>query len=166
MQFTSTSASIRISGLTLAICLIWITQAPGALAQTASVYRWVDQNGVTHFTDLPPDSADVQNTGISFQRTDPTAVQERVNQNQEAAQTIRQRQTEASQQTAETRRQNEISAKEREERCEQARERNKSYDTAHRLYRQNADGEREYLSDDEIDNARAEAAKSVSDWCN
>jgi hypothetical protein len=37
--------------------------------------------------------------------------------------------------------------------------------TSRRLYREGEDGERDYLSDDELDNARAEAEKSVNEWC-
>ena len=54
---------------------------------------------------------------------------------------------------------------EREKNCEIARERQQRYTVSRRLYRTNADGEREYLSDPEIDEARAKAAVDVEDWC-
>ena len=53
----------------------------------------------------------------------------------------------------------------REKNCEIARERQQRFTVSRRLYRTNADGEREYLSDPQIDEARAKAAVDVEDWC-
>ena len=50
--------------------------------------------------------------------------------------------------------------------CTIARERLLTYTQSHRLYRPLENGEREYLSDDEIDAARAKAAADVEEWCN
>jgi hypothetical protein len=49
--------------------------------------------------------------------------------------------------------------------CEIARERQQRYSVAHRLFRTLPNGEREYLSDAEIDDARARAAADVENWC-
>ncbi|MBN1237732.1 MAG: DUF4124 domain-containing protein [Gammaproteobacteria bacterium] len=49
--------------------------------------------------------------------------------------------------------------------CETARSRAQNYNAAHRLYRTLENGEREYLSDAEIDEARAQAAADVETWC-
>jgi hypothetical protein len=162
MRFTTTGSTVLVPAIAMAFSCLLVTIV---MAQTASVYRWVDENGITHFTDLPPESADVQNTGIRYQRTNPAAVQARLNQNQEAAQANRENLAEASERAAETREEKKISERERKERCQKAREQSTSYDTAHRLYRRTPDGGREYLSDDEIDKARSEADKSVSEWC-
>lgn len=59
----------------------------------------------------------------------------------------------------------EPTAEEREQRCVVARERVERYRNAHRLYRTGADGEREYLNDSQIDEARAKAAADVDNWC-
>jgi len=49
--------------------------------------------------------------------------------------------------------------------CTNATKRFEKYKSARRLYRQTDDGEREYLSDNEIDSARVEAKRSVDQWC-
>lgn len=49
--------------------------------------------------------------------------------------------------------------------CEIARERQERYAISRRLYRQNEAGERVYLSDSEIEQARARAAEDVQNWC-
>jgi hypothetical protein len=53
----------------------------------------------------------------------------------------------------------------RAENCRVARDRLSRYSEAHRLYRPGPDGEREYLTSEEIDAERAEAISSVGKWC-
>jgi ABC-2 type transport system ATP-binding protein len=50
-------------------------------------------------------------------------------------------------------------------RCEIARERVQQYTVSRRLFRTNAAGEREYLDDSAVAEARAKAAVDVEDWC-
>jgi hypothetical protein len=54
---------------------------------------------------------------------------------------------------------------ERAKNCTTARERAQRLAVSHRLYRNNPAGEREYLNDGEIDEARAKAVADVADWC-
>lgn len=56
-------------------------------------------------------------------------------------------------------------AQQRAQNCNVARQRVQSYTASHRLYRQLPNGEREYLSDDQLDEARARAAADVETWC-
>jgi hypothetical protein len=58
----------------------------------------------------------------------------------------------------------ELSAQ-RQQNCEIARERQQRYTVSRRLFRTTPDGEREYLDDRQIDEARAKAAADVEDWC-
>jgi hypothetical protein len=53
----------------------------------------------------------------------------------------------------------------RQKNCEIARERTDRYAVSRRLYRTNAAGEREYLDDTAVAEARAKAAADVQDWC-
>lgn len=54
---------------------------------------------------------------------------------------------------------------ERQKNCEVARERQQRYTLSRRLFQTNAAGEREYLDDAAIADARAKAAQDVQDWC-
>ncbi len=56
-------------------------------------------------------------------------------------------------------------AADRARNCEYAQQMHETYSTAHRLYRTGPDGERQYLSDAEIDEARAKAQSNVAEWC-
>jgi hypothetical protein len=53
----------------------------------------------------------------------------------------------------------------RQKNCEIARERQERYSLSRRLYRTNTAGEREYLDDAAVADARAKAAADVQDWC-
>ena len=54
---------------------------------------------------------------------------------------------------------------ERQKNCENAKEVQQRYTLSRRLYRTNAVGEREYLDDAAVAEARAKAAADVKDWC-
>ena len=54
---------------------------------------------------------------------------------------------------------------ERERNCAAARERADRYKVSQRLFRTLPNGEREYLSDAELDAARAQADADVANWC-
>jgi hypothetical protein len=53
----------------------------------------------------------------------------------------------------------------RQKNCEIARERHERYVLSRRLFRTNAAGDREYLDDAAVAEARAKAAADVEDWC-
>ena len=54
---------------------------------------------------------------------------------------------------------------ERQKKCEIARETQQRYALSRRLFRTNAVGEREYLDDAAVAEARSKAAADVKDWC-
>jgi hypothetical protein len=54
---------------------------------------------------------------------------------------------------------------ERAKNCSVARERQQRYEVSRRLFRTNDKGEREYLDDKQVAEARAKAAADVKDWC-
>jgi hypothetical protein len=56
-------------------------------------------------------------------------------------------------------------AAEKERNCAAARERADRYSVSQRLFRTLPNGEREYLSDAELDEARAKADADVANWC-
>lgn len=137
-----------------------------AVAQELSVYTWVDDKGVPHYTDRPPNSTEATRTGIRSQRTDPNAVMARTEQRSEqfAAQNeAREKAGEAADEASAARQE---TVAERKANCEQAQDRAQKYDTARRLYRPMADGGREYLTDQELSDARAAANDAVNTWCN
>ncbi|CAN5185906.1 hypothetical protein BH24PSE2_BH24PSE2_10040 [soil metagenome] len=132
-------------------------------AAAAEVYRWIDAEGQVHFSDTPV--RDAERLQIDSEPTDPAAV--RARQQREAAlaeaRALREKQqatsvTEQREAAAEIAEQHAIN-------CDKARQRLQTVDSAHRLYRPREDGGREYLTDAELDSARAEARLDVDKWC-
>lgn len=54
---------------------------------------------------------------------------------------------------------------ERQKNCDIAKERQQRYELSRRLFKTNDKGEREYLDDKAVAEARAKAAQDVQDWC-
>ena len=54
---------------------------------------------------------------------------------------------------------------EREANCKASRDRVAKYSTAMRLYRPGPNGERVYLTSEELDVERADAQRAVDQWC-
>jgi len=129
------------------------------------VYKWVDADGVTHYGARPPAWASAQQTGVKVQRTDPQAVQTLLDREGEMRAAVSTRKQQEAESAAEEKQWEEDAAKQRADNCKTAQDRVNAYDTAQRLYREQESGERDYLDDDEIDAARADAHKLVNEWC-
>lgn len=147
------------------LLLLSVAAAPLAAGTAhADVYKYIDEKGNVQYTDKPP-SLPAERLNVQSQRTDVVAVQER----QEAEQAARAQSASSSRAqanaSAEQRAANELSAKDKAERCIKARERYDKYMTSQRLYEEGKDGERRYLSDTELDAARASAKASMDVMC-
>ena len=139
----------------LILCLS-LALAAGA-AWAADVYMAVAPDGTVIYSDRPtaPDAkpVDVAFTPPSSQPSPTAPARAAPEPTAPSAEDLR----------AET--EPELTAEQRAQNCEIARERVARYANARRLFRQRPDGEREYLSDEEIDEVRARAAADVERWC-
>jgi hypothetical protein len=138
------------------------------LAQT--VYRSVDEVGNVSFADRPPmlqepGDAPVDVLRMQIRLTDRNALAANL---EEKAKTDEARAVAKEIRTQQAAAEANLQARQNEQRranCELANARLTKYRQARRLYRDLGDGEREYLTDDELDAERAGAASEVSDWC-
>jgi predicted Zn-dependent protease len=146
----------------LLVTLTTATLAAGTVA--ADVYKYKDEKGNVHYTDKPPELP-AERLNVKSQRTDVVAVQERqaAEQKQQAAGS--QQQQQARTQAADQKDAAQLNAKDKAERCAKARERYDKYMNSQKLYEQGADGERRYLSSEELDVARASAKASMDVLC-
>jgi hypothetical protein len=139
----------------------------GVMSNTGAeiIYKWVDDNDVTHFSAQPPLGVEAERTNIRSLQTNRQATQARTEtateQRQEAYALRQQKRIQADEDKAEVQK----NFQTRTENCAKARQQNETYSTARRLYRELEDGEREYLDDAELDAERAEAEQLVNDWC-
>ena len=138
---------------------------PAAVAQEASVYKWVDAQGVPHFSDQPAADASAEETSIRFRKTDRGTMQARLKAKSElaAAGETREGLESDADAAAEADRQKVVA--ERESICRASKDLVAKYSTAQRLYRPGKNGERVYLTDEEIDAERANANRAVEQSC-
>ena len=140
----------------------------GVMSNTCaeSVYKWIDSEGVTHFSAQRPVGIEAERISINSQPTNRQATQTRADtsaeKNAEAATRRKQNNEKATENKAQAKQDQQT----RVENCAKARTRLETYSTSRRLYRELEDGERDYLTDDELDNARMEAQQLVNEWCN
>ncbi|MEO8017759.1 MAG: DUF4124 domain-containing protein [Pseudomonadota bacterium] len=135
-------------------------------AQAGDVYKYVDERGATLYTDKPIPGAVLVSTGT--QR--PPEVSART---YAATQSATNGQLAASnQRIADSQNDSRVAANvakdleaSRAERCKQAREAYTKSINSQRLYRQTADGKREYLNDAELAQTRIDSAKAVDTIC-
>lgn len=117
-------------------------------AASAEMYKWVDENGDVHFSDRP-------------QHTNAGRIQLAYTVGNQARQPDGEVEPSADESAAET------SERERAEAyfCKQATEAYDEYKSAPSLYKTDDDGQREYLSDEEVADLLAETRSKISEWC-
>lgn len=139
------------------------------LATAQTVYRTIDEAGNVAYTDRPPlqvnaDRETVETLSLVVsqpKRVIAAPADEAADANEvqagadalktEQAMLDRERQAQLNEQ--------------RSSNCNTARDRLVKYSQARRIYRDIGDGEREYLSDTELDAEREHAARAVDEWC-
>jgi len=143
-----------------------LTQAFLVDVSAQNVYKTVDEQGNVIYTDRPPTNMPVEMVaGLDIARTDAEGIS---NQNEEsrkqAAADNAAAQMRANQNAEEADMQAAVSET-RKANCEEAQKRVTKYTEARRLYRDVGDGEREYLSDAEVDAERSDSVRAVNEWC-
>lgn len=132
-----------------------------ALASANSVYRWTDEDGNVHFGDREPSgrSADrvsvkTGNPGNDGQRQSP----------QEQVEALDERQTERERSENESAVE-EARRKQRDARCETAKANLQAIDSNARIRVADGDGEQRYLSQEEIQEKKAEFEQVAEESC-
>jgi hypothetical protein len=151
---------------TLTACLLTVA-ALLACPAGADVYKFKDEHGNVLYTDKPP-TLPAERLNVQSQRTDVVAVparqQEERQRLQNANNAAQQPQQPAEQQPGEQQTP-EQSAQSKADQCAKARARYDNYMNSQKLYEQQANGERRYLTDAEIEAARASAKTSMDVLC-
>jgi hypothetical protein len=136
------------------------------VVHAGDVYKYVDERGTTLYTDKPIPGAVLVSTGT--QR--PPEVSERSYAANQASTNARL--ATSNERIATTQSDARVAANvardleaSRAERCKKAREAYQSAINSQRLYRQTADGKREYLNDAELAQQRVDSAKAVEAIC-
>ena len=135
-----------------------------SLAASADVYKWVDAQGRTHYSDRP-DSYNAERLAVASRRTNSSAVSERNAVEQEQRQRADAQSTEQRREQSSTQSVRDDVAKTRDKQCKEAQEQYRVAIESQKLYRVGKDGEREYLTSAEIDEARLNARRARDQVC-
>ena len=145
--------------VTLALALLL-----AAGAQAGDVYVTKDAQGRPIYTDTPA-TIPAQKVGIASTSTDPATVQKRYADQMKQYATEDASASKAAAGADDPAKAKQLSAEDKAKRCADARQRYQSYMDAHRLYEDGPDGQRRYLTSEEIDASRASAKQVMDQFC-
>lgn len=132
-------------------------------ALSGEIYKWTDEDGNVHYEDRPTGENKAELVASSS-NTDSSAVRASIDArraNEAARANARNKRDEDGQAAAEE----ELAAAERRQKCDESRARMETYLTARRLYKEGEAGERVYLDDSQIMQARSEAQEDIQKYC-
>ena len=133
--------------------------------QASEVYRTTDSQGRPIYTDKPQ-SLPAERIGVKTSTTDPAEAQRRLDEDMKQMAGADAAAADSAAKAADAQKARELTAVDRARRCQDARQRYESYQDARRLYEPGeTEGERRYLSSEEIDAARADAKRLMDEFC-
>jgi hypothetical protein len=149
--------------LLLTIAASSVLCASTALA--SDIYRYTDENGNTIYVDRPTGNPGETRLNVSSLDTDFSTVQARVQTRHDAAAAKEERAAEEGDKEP-TRGEKRAAAAANEQQCQGYRSQLESFVTARRLFRDDANGGRVYLSDEESQEARGRMEALIQENCN
>jgi len=145
-----------------ALALILAVTVTGTVS-ASEIYKWVDEDGGIHYGDRPTGAASEERLTVRSRPTDPEAVQSQVVARLNAQTTMAEAAANAPQGPSEEELRAE--ARERAEKCSTYRQRLEKFVHSRRLYREDENGERVYLDEDETLAARERVQNQVEEYC-
>jgi len=147
--------------------LFMLTAVTAVLAAgpvAADVYKFKDDKGNVLYTDKPS-TLPAERLNIQSQKTDVIAAQTRQQEEMKRMQDADKANQPPAAQTRDQQQAAQLSPTEKADKCGKSRAQYEKYSTSQRLYEVLPDGSRRYLSDAEIDAARASAKASMDVMC-
>ena len=159
----------RFASRAAAILLFWCLIA-NAWSQGKPVYTWVDENGVVHFVDTPPDNPDAVQVEINTPPppTGPAPSASAETDSGDESESSEPDMSYADQKRAElaqARQAKQEQTAENELQCSEARAQLEQLEPSRRVYYTNAQGETERMDDEQRVEKVAELQQQVSRFC-
>ena len=133
------------------------------IAFAGEIYKWTDEQGNVHYGDRPTGAETEERLAITSKSTDPAKVQAQVQARQTARASAAEE--EAAEPQGPTPEELAAQAKERDEKCATYKARLQKFLTSRRLYREDENGERVYLDENEMLAARERVQGQVEEYC-
>ena len=137
-----------------------------AMAGTAiagDIYKWTDEEGNVHFGDKPL-GEQPERLAIQSRPTDPAKIQAMAQARAQAA-TKAAEEAAAAEPEGPSEEELQAQANERAQKCTTYRAQLQKYVTSRRLYREDENGERVYLDENEMQAAREQVESRVEEYC-
>ena len=132
-------------------------------AVAGEIYKWTDEEGNVHFGDIPV-AQDSERVAIQSKPTNPERVQASVQARADAATKAAEVEAAATPQGP-TAQELQARADERAKKCDTYREKLQRFVRSRRIYREDENGERVYLDEEEMQAAREKAENQVQEYC-
>jgi len=152
---------MKIVGMSALLLVTLVT----SYAVADNVYKSVDENGNLSFSDRPIDGTWEETIELDIRATNVRELEQGQQRDAELRKAASIREAQEAEDVADEAADRATVAAQRASNCKAAKARENKYNTNRKLYKPMPDGGREYLSSDEIDAARADAARSVDEWC-
>ena len=147
-----------------AIAVALMLALPAASTAVAGeIYKWTDEEGNVHFGDIPV-AQDSERVAIQSKPTNPERVQASVQARADAAMKAAEVEAAATPQGP-TAQELQARADERAKKCDTYREKLQRFVRSRRIYREDENGERVYLDEEEMQAAREKAENQVQEYC-
>lgn len=147
---------------TMVIAFVLTLAVPG-MSTATEIYKWVDEQGVVHYVDLPTGAEGEEHLAIRSRPTNPDRVQASMQAREEAM--AREAEAKANAPRGPSEEQLQAQARHREEQCNKYRERQTRFTENRRIYRMDENGERVYYSAEETQSARDKVDELVNQYC-
>lgn len=149
-------------GFLVGLAVMAVTSSGAVLAD--GIYKSTDADGTVHYVDRPTGAATEERLALSYGRTDNSAVQSRI-QARVDGQAAREEARSAAADEKKSAEEKKAEAAERQKRCDTYRARLEKYVQSRRLYRKDESGEREYLDEQQMQDARQRVEDLVAENC-
>ena len=143
---------LRKSAIAFAMML---AVSSAGMAFAGDIYKWTDEHGNVHYGDRPTSEVSEESLAVSSGITDRSKVQARYEAKAVAIEPGQPAPEELHAQASEP-----------EEKCATSKARLQKFLTSRRLYKQDENGERVYLDEDETLAARERVQNQVEEYCN
>ena len=150
---------LRMIAFALTLCIAAVGNA-----QTNQIYKRVDADGNIHYSDTPTGDPSEEVVPITSRATDPARVQAevqaRLNRQAEVAEAA------AEESQGPTREELAAEAAERQQKCDMYTERLETFIVKRHLYQELENGERYYLTEEEMMQAQDDVRAKIDEFCN
>ena len=132
-------------------------------ALSGEIYKWTDEDGNVHYEDRPT-GGQVERVALLSKSTDNSSVQASIDarrEREDARTEARSKRDEDAKAAADEK----MESDQRVAKCQESRTRMEGYLQARRLYNEDESGERVYLDDSQIMDARSKAQDEIQKYC-